>query len=135
MDDRDPHRFALGFRGKLRRRRQHLVDTHHRGKRRAPRRLGGLVVSRRNQILHSTGVAHRFHEGNPGDAVVTHPQDDGLIIARAIEDLLDGGVAEQGGHPAVVGRRSAPALDVTKNRHSRVLAGTFLDGVGDQLRG
>ena len=66
---------------------------------------------------------------------MTHPQDDGLIIARAIEDLLDGGVAEQGGHPAVVGRRSAPALDVTKNRHSRVLAGTFLDGVGDQLRG
>ena len=78
---------------------------------------------------------HGLHEGDAGDAVAAHAQDDGFILSRGRQDLLDGGVAQQRGHPAVVGRRSAAALHVAEDRHAGILARALLDRVCNQLRG
>ena len=74
-----------------------------------------------------------LHEGDARDAVATHAQDDGLVLSRGRQDLLDGRVAQQRGHPAVVGRGGAAALHVAEDRHARILTGALLDRVRDQL--
>ena len=78
---------------------------------------------------------HGLHEGDAGDAVATHAQNDGFILGRGFEDLLDGRVAQQRGHPTVVGRGGAAALNVAEDRHAGILARALLDRVCNQLRG
>ena len=135
MQDRDALDLARRLGGELRGRGENLVDAHHRREGRAARGLGRRVVAGRDQVLHGTGVVDGLHEGDAGDAVATHAQNDGFILSRGRQDLLDGRVAQQRGHPTVVGRRSAAALHVTEDRHASVLARALLDRVGDQLRG
>ena len=135
VQDRDALGLARRLGGELRGRGQDLVDAHHRGEGRSARGLGGRVVAGRDQVLDRARVVDGLHEGDARDAVATHAQNDGLVLSRGRQDLLDGRVAQQRGHPTVVGRRSATALHVAEDRHASVLARALLDRVGNQLRG
>ena len=133
VQDRDALGLARRLGGELRGRGQDLVDAHHRGEGRASRGLGGRVVAGRDQVLDRARVVDGLHEGDARDAVAAHAQDDGLVLGRGGEDLLDRGVAQQRGHPTVVRRGGTAALHVAEDRHARVLTGALLDRVGDQL--
>ena len=74
-----------------------------------------------------------LHEGDAGDAVAAHAQNDRFILSRGRQDFLDGRVAQQRGHPAVVGRGGAAALNVAEDRHAGILARALLDRVCNQL--
>ena len=133
VQDRDALGLTRRLGGELRGRRQDLVDAHHRGEGGAARGLGSRVVAGRDQVLDRARVVDGLHEGDARDAVAAHAQDDGLILGRGLEDLLDSGVAQQRRHPTVVRRGSTAALHVTEDRHARILTGALLDRVGDQL--
>ena len=133
MQDRDALGLTRRLGGELRGRGQDLVDAHHRGEGRAARGLGSRVVAGRDQVLDRSRVVDGLHEGDARDAVAAHTQDDGLILGRGLEDLLDSGVAQQRRHPTVVRRGSTAALHVAEDRHARILTGALLDRVGDQL--
>ena len=135
VQDRNALDLTRRLGGELRGRGENLVDAHHRREGRAARGLGRGVVAGRDQVLHGTGVVDGLHEGDAGDAVAAHAQDDGLILSRGRQDLLDGRVAQQRGHPAVIRRGGAAALNVAEDRHAGILTRAFLDRVCDQLGG
>ena len=133
MQDRDALDLARRLGGELRGRGQNLVDAHHRREGRAARGLGRRIVASRDEVLDRARVMHGLHEEDAGDAIATHAQNDGFILSRGRQDLLDGRVTQQRGHPAVVRRGGAAALNVAEDRHAGILARALLDSVGDQL--
>ena len=135
VQDRDTLRIARRFGNQLRRRREQVVDADHRREGGSARRLGSSVVARGDEVFDRARVVHRLHERDASNTVSAYTQDDGLVLSGGVEDLLDGRVAQQRGHPTVVGRRSTAALHVAEDRHASILARALLDRVCNQLRG
>ena len=95
--------------------------------------MRALEVSSLDEVFDCSGLLHGLHQGNAGDAIVADAQDAGHGFGRCREDLLHGGIAQQGGHPTVVGRGRAAALHMAEDRDARILTGLLSDGVGDVL--
>ena len=67
------------------------------------------------------GALHGVHQRCPVHAVVAHADELGLVVGPGLDHLERGRVAEQGGHPAVVGARRPAPLDVPEDGHAHVL--------------
>ena len=77
----------------------------------------------------------RFHERNSSDPIVADTQNCRYIGISWVQDLLDCGKAQECGHPTVIRGRNAASLNVTEDGDSRILSGTFFEGISDVLRG
>ena len=117
-----------------RRRRQELVNSDHHGEGTSTSRLRGCKVPSFNEVLDSSSLMDRFHERNSGHPIVADTQNCRYIGISRVQDLLDCGKAQECGHPAVIRGRNTASLNVTEDGDSRILSGTFFEGIGDILR-
>ena len=125
---------AGGILCQRRRRRQELVNSDHHGEGTSTSRLRGCKVPSFNEVFDASSLMDRFHEWNSSDPIVADTQNCGHIRISWVQDLLDSGKAQECGHPAVIRGGNAASLNVTEDGDSRILSGTFFEGIGDVLR-
>ena len=125
---------AGGILCQRRRRRQELVNSNHHGEGTSTSRLRGCKVPSFNEVLDASSLMDRFHERNSGHPIVADTQNCRYIGISRVQDLLDCGKAQECGHPAVIRGRNTASLNVTEDGDSRILSGTFFEGIGDVLR-
>ena len=126
---------AGGILCQRRRRRQELVNSNHRGEGASTRCLRGCKVPSFNEVLDASSLMDCFHERNSSDPIVADTQNCRYIGISWVQDLLDCGKAQECGHPTVIRGRNAASLNVTEDGDSRILSGTFFEGISDVLRG
>ena len=134
----DGHALGGSFGGILcqrRRRRQKLVNSNHHGEGASTSCLRGRKVPRLDEVLDASSLMDRFHERNSGHSIVANTQNCRYIGISRVQDLLDCGKAQECGHPTVIRGRNAASLNVTEDGDSRILSGTFFEGISDVLRG